>query len=104
MTKPVRIIAWSNLAAYAETHPPVRSPLSHWRSAIKAGAWKSMADLAAAFSTAKTVGGDRIRFEIAGGNYRLVVAFDFVRQIAFVKFIGTHAEYDRIDAATVSMF
>jgi mRNA interferase HigB len=39
-----------------------------------------------------------------GGNYRLVAAFDFRRQIAFVKFIGTHAEYDRIDASTVSQF
>ena len=42
--------------------------------------------------------------EVAGGNYRLVAAFDFRRQIAFVKFIGTHAEYDRIDALTVSQF
>jgi HTH-type transcriptional regulator / antitoxin HigA len=47
---------------------------------------------------------ERVRFEVAGGNYRLVVAFDFLRQIAFVKFIGTHAEYDRIDALTVSQF
>ncbi len=47
---------------------------------------------------------ERVRFEVAGGNYRLVAAFDFRRQIAFVKFIGTHAEYDRIDALTVSEF
>jgi mRNA interferase HigB len=46
----------------------------------------------------------RVRFEIAGGNYRLVTAFDFRRQIASAKFIGTHAEYDRIDALTVSQF
>jgi mRNA interferase HigB len=47
---------------------------------------------------------DRVRFEIAGGNYRLVAAFDFRRQIAFVKFVGTHAAYDKIDALTVSQF
>jgi mRNA interferase HigB len=40
---------------------------------------------------------ERVRFEVTGGHYRLVAAFDFRRQIAFVKFIGTHAEYDRID-------
>jgi mRNA interferase HigB len=40
----------------------------------------------------------------AGGNYRLIVAFDFRRQVAFVKFVGTHAEYDRVDALTVSKF
>lgn len=45
-----------------------------------------------------------VRFEVAGGNDRLVTAFDFQRQIAFVKFIGTHAEYDRIDALTVTQF
>jgi mRNA interferase HigB len=45
-----------------------------------------------------------MRFEIAGGDYRLIAAFDFKRQIAYVKFVGTHAEYDRIDAATVAQF
>ena len=48
--------------------------------------------------------GERVRFEVAGGNYRLVAAFDFRLQIAFVKFIGTHADYDRIDALKVSQF
>jgi mRNA interferase HigB len=53
---------------------------------------------------AKILNGERARFEIAGGNFRLIVAFDFGRSIAFIKFIGTHAEYDRIDALTVSLF
>jgi mRNA interferase HigB len=52
----------------------------------------------------KVLNRERVRFEVAGGNYRLVVAFDFRRQVAFVKFIGTHAEYDRIDALTVSQY
>ena len=45
-----------------------------------------------------------MRFEIAGGNYRLIAAFDFRRQIAFVKFIGTHGAYDKIDALTVARY
>jgi HigB_toxin, RelE-like toxic component of a toxin-antitoxin system len=49
-------------------------------------------------------GGGRRDRACAGGNYRLVAAFDFRRQVAFVKFIGTHAEYDRIDASTVAQF
>jgi mRNA-degrading endonuclease HigB of HigAB toxin-antitoxin module len=61
-------------------------------------------DVRFAAPNAKILNGERARFEIAGGNYRMIVAFDFGRSIAFVKFIGTHAEYDRVDALTVSLF
>jgi mRNA interferase HigB len=67
-------------------------------------AWTSTDDVQTAAPKAKVLSRERVRFEVAGGNYRLVVAFDFRRQIAFVKFIGTHAEYDRVDALTVSQF
>jgi mRNA interferase HigB len=70
----------------------------------KRSAWTSTDDVRTAVPTAKVLNGERVRFEVAGGNYRLVVAFDFRRQIAFVKFIGTHAQYDGIDALTVSQF
>lgn len=63
-----------------------------------------MADAQAGFSRAKALNGERVRFEVAGGDFRMIVAFDFGRGIAFVKFIGTHADYDRIDALTVSRF
>lgn len=63
-----------------------------------------MEELKAAFSSAVVLNGERARFEIAGGNYRLIAAYDFRRKIAFVKFIGTHAEYDKVDALTVSQF
>jgi len=100
----MRIIAWSNLASYADRHPTTAGPLRNWRDRTKAASWKSMAEVAQAFSKAKSVSGDRMRFEVAGGDYRLIAAFDFGRQIVFVKFVGTHAEYDRVDAATVSLF
>ncbi len=63
-----------------------------------------MDDVRSAAPRAKILNGERARFEIAGGNFRMIVAFDFKRGIAFVKFIGTHAEYDRVDALTVSLF
>lgn len=63
-----------------------------------------MDDVRLAVPNAKILNGERARFEIAGGNFRMIVAFDFVRSIAFIKFIGTHAEYDRVDALTVSQF
>jgi mRNA interferase HigB len=70
----------------------------------RAAQWESTNAVMASFSKAKVINAERVRFEIAGGNYRLIVAFDFARQIAFIKFLGTHEEYDRIDAATVSLF
>ncbi len=63
-----------------------------------------MADIVSAYPKAKVLNGDRARFEIQGGHFRLVVAFDFHHQIAFIKFVGTHAEYDKIDALKVARF
>jgi mRNA interferase HigB len=63
-----------------------------------------MTDIQATVPRAKVLNGERIRFEVAGGAFGLIVAFDFRRQIAYVKFVGTHAEYDAIDAFTVSQF
>jgi mRNA interferase HigB len=66
--------------------------------------WTSMDDIRRAAPKSKILNRDRARFEVAGGDYRLIVAFDFRRQIAFLKFVGTHAEYDAIDALTVARF
>lgn len=100
----MRIVAWSSLEAYAERHPAARRPLEHWRAITRTATWQTMNEAANGFSKAKSVSGDRLRYEIAGGDFRLIVAFNFRRQIAFVKFVGTHEEYDGIDAATVEMF
>ena len=100
----MRLIAQSTLAAFAERHPQASASLLHWRRVVKAAEWTSIADVQAAFSKAKALNGERVRFEIAGGDFRLIAAFDFRRSIAFVKFVGTHAEYDKIDALTVTLF
>ena len=100
----MRIIARSTLVAFWEKHPETKASLTHWQNVAKAADWKNANEVQAAFSKAKALNGERVRFEVAGGNYRLIVAFDFRRSIAFVKFVGTHKEYDRIDALTVTLF
>lgn len=100
----MRIIAQSSIAAFVSKHPDTRSSLDFWVRITKGSHWASTADVQATFPKAKVLNRERVRFEVAGGNYRLIVAFRFSSQIAFVKFLGTHAEYDRIDALTVSMF
>jgi mRNA interferase HigB len=100
----MRLIAQSTLVAFAERHPQTSASLMHWRTVVKAAEWKSVSEVQGAFSKAKALNGERVRFEIAGGDFRLIAAFDFRRSIAFVKFVGTHAEYDKIDALTVNLF
>ena len=63
--------------------------------------WSSPADVKAIYGNASIVGGDRVVFNIGGNRYRLMVRFDYARRIGFIRFIGTHAEYDRIDASKV---
>jgi mRNA interferase HigB len=100
----MRVIARNTLVAFWSKHPETRIPLERWHKVVRAARWASMDEIRQAAPTCKVLNSERVRFEVAGGNYRLVVAFDFRRQVAFVKFVGTHAEYDRVDALTVSQF
>lgn len=100
----MRIIARNRLVAFWEKHPETEASLKHWHEVASVAAWQSPLEVVGDFSKAKSLNGERVRFEVAGGDYRMVVAFDWRRSIAFVKFVGTHAEYDRIDALTVSLF
>jgi mRNA interferase HigB len=100
----VRIIARNTITAFAERNPSSTASLTHWMSVAKVAAWATTSEVQSAFSKAKVLNGERVRFDVAGGDFRMIVAFDFERQIAFVKFLGTHAEYDRVDALTVSLF
>ena len=100
----MRLIARRTIIEYGRRHPIARSSVERWANTIQAGEWSTMADIASSFSGAVVLNGERARFEVAGGNFRLIASFDLRRQIAFVKFLGTHAEYDRIDALTVSQF
>ena len=100
----VRVIARNTLVGFWGDHSETRVSLERWYQLVRAAHWTSTDEIQKAAPRAKVLNRERVRFEIAGGNYRLVAAFDFRRQIAFVKFIGTHAEYDRIDALTASQF
>ena len=98
----MRIIARNTITECAELQPETRASLEHWFRVAKAALWNTPREVQASFSKAKVLNPDRVRFEVAGGDYRLVIAFDFRRQVAFMKFIGTHPEYNRIDALTVN--
>jgi mRNA interferase HigB len=100
----MRIIARSTLAAFWREHPETKASLQHWISIVRSSKWVNTQDVQATFPKAKVLNAERVRFEVSGGNYRLIAAFKFRSGLCFVKFLGTHAEYDRVDALTVSMF
>jgi mRNA interferase HigB len=100
----MRVIARSTLVDFWGEHPEAKVALERWYKRVKAAHWTSTDEVQRAAPRCKVIDRERVRFDVARGNYRLVVAFDFRRQTVFVKFIGTHAEYDRIDARTVSQF
>jgi mRNA interferase HigB len=100
----LRIIARTSLVAFWGSHSEARPALEQWHKIARTASWSSMNDVQAALRNAKVLNAERARFEVHGGDYRLIVALDFRRQIAFIKFIGTHKEYDQIDALTVAMF
>ena len=79
----------------------VASSLSAWFSEASRARWASAADVRRSYATASVVNAERIVFNIKGNAYRLVVAVDFEKGIVWVKWLGSHADYDRIDVAEV---
>jgi len=104
----VRIIARSTLKRFIEAqtghrgHGALKSALDSWFEEVRKASWKSTADIKRVYRTASIVSADRVVFNIKGDDYRLVVAVDFEKNIVWIKWIGTHAEYDNIDVKTVS--
>jgi len=103
----VRIIARKTLRDFVESlrgskdQKPVKSALDSWFHEIQNSDWHSPTDVTASYANASIVGGDRVVFNVKGNAYRLVVAVDYQRQIVFIKWLGTHAQYDKIDVKKV---
>jgi mRNA interferase HigB len=95
------VIAVSYLRQFWEKHPAAEQPLRAWVSAARAARWTQPAEVTAQFTTASVLKSRRVVFNIKGNDYRLVVAIAYRFGAVYVKFIGTHAEYDRVDADTV---
>ena len=88
---------WEDSAAYADAREPT---LAWYRHALGAS-WRSPTDVKREFGTASILRDGQVVFNIAGNAYRLIVSFSYRYRAGYIKFFGTHAEYDRIDAATV---
>jgi mRNA interferase HigB len=102
----VRIIARKTLTEFVESlrggrdQKTVKSALDAWFHEVQDADWKAPTDVTRNYANASIVG-DRVVFNIKGNSYRLVAAVDYRRQIVFIKWLGTHAAYDKIDVKTV---
>ncbi|MCP4933162.1 MAG: type II toxin-antitoxin system HigB family toxin [bacterium] len=94
----MRVIAKRTLRNFWDEHASARGALEAWHAEALKAAWKTPNELKEQFGSASVLGNNRVVFNISGNNYRLIVSIDYERQAMFLKFIGTHAEYDKIDA------
>ena len=85
------------LPQYSDSQRPLKS----WYRAIKEAKWDSSNDVKRQFRSASIIGGNRVVFNIAGNKYRLVVKFNYPYKIGYIRFIGTHEQYDQIDVKRI---
>ncbi len=97
----MRIFTEQTLKEYSEAHPDVKLALQEWAYVVKKSRWTCFADIKKTFNSVDSVGNQHYVFNIKGNNYRLVVVIKFTIGFVYVRFIGTHAEYDKIDCSTI---
>ena len=96
-----RIFAKSTLREYWGRHADSEQYLKTWYDTAKSSDWKTPNDVENTYANASILKNERVVFNIKGNLYHLVVKFNFEKQWIFIRFIGTHAEYDKIDANTI---
>jgi mRNA interferase HigB len=99
----MRIVSRNTLQAFWEKHPDSAEPLKAWFKVAKGANWKTPQEIKDCYGNASFVGKDRAVFNIAGNKYRLITLVNYPAGILFIKFVGTHSEYDKIEAASVQI-
>ena len=97
----MRIISRKKIRIFWEKHSDARPALESWYADAKQANWKTPSDIKNVYKNASFVAPNRVIFNIKGNKYRLVAAVQFEYGIIYIRFVGTHKEYDRIDATTV---
>jgi len=99
----MRIIAISALRDYWIAHPDAKRSLLAWIEEVHSAQWRTPADVKATFRNASVLAGRRVVFNIKGNDHRLVVAVAYLFGAVYIKFVGTHREYDLINVRTVEL-
>jgi mRNA interferase HigB len=97
----MRVISRKPLREFAAKHPPAKGPLDAWYAHACRADWANFADVKATYGSADVVGRNRVIFNIGGNKYRLIAKMAYKCRIVYVRFVGTHAEYQKTDAETI---
>ena len=97
----MRIISRKRLREFWEKHTDAQQALQAWYADVKQADWQTPADIKNVYRNASIVTNNRVIFNIKGNKYRLVVVVQYQYGIVYIRFVGTHQEYDKIDAATI---
>jgi len=97
----MRVVTPKKLVEYSIKHPEAKIPLLYWYEIVKKADWNSINDIKKDFNSVDYVGNNRYVFNIKGNDFRLITIIIFVSNKVYIRFIGTHAEYDKIDAKTI---
>ena len=93
----MRIIAKRTLREFWKRHSDAEGPLLAWYRAVEGEDWDAPSKLKTRYPNASIVGEDRVVFNIKGNSYRLVAQINYPKRIVYIRFIGTHSEYDKLD-------
>ncbi|GAP21913.1 type II toxin-antitoxin system HigB family toxin [Leptolinea tardivitalis] len=97
----MRIISRRRLVEFWEVHPDAEQPLRAWYTETKKASWNSPAEIKEIYRSVSILSNNRVVFNIKGNTYRLIVVVEYSQGKMFIRFVGTHAEYDRIDATSI---
>ena len=97
----MHIVSIQALRSFWQKHPDAERPLRAWYALAEKSIWQSPTDIKAVLGNASFVGNNRVIFNIKGNDYRLVVIVEYQQGRLFIRFVGTHTEYDRIDPETI---
>lgn len=95
------IISKSIIRDFTDNFPEAKNSLDKWFDEVKSADWKNFAELKLTFNSADSVGNDRYVFDIKGNHYRIIALIIFKVRTVFILFIGTHKEYDKIEAKSI---
>jgi mRNA interferase HigB len=97
----MRIIALRALREFWKKRPDAEVPLRSWYAIASRADWRTPADIKAAYRSASFIANNRVVFNIKGNDYRLIAAVHCNRRMMFIRYVGTHRDYDKIDAETI---